>query len=186
MQIRKNQNCSGLRNDRFEKKLAYTFIKIEFNKQLCSLNNLSYNWTSLVVCWGWFEQTMKSMIQEPQSRNSWYRIFGEFQGNVKLLLYISYVYIFVWSWEYPVFKLLIDCLFKGISSLARTSERSLVTSDPGATGKFSGILLEIQWNSTGNQWKFTGNQWKFTGNQLNFTEWPVPEIPSGTWVTGAS
>jgi len=28
--------------------------------------------------------------------------------------------------------------------LARTSERSLVASDPGATGKFSGIPLEIQ------------------------------------------
>ena len=29
--------------------------------------------------------------------------------------------------------------------LARTSERSLFSSDPGATGKFSGIPLEIQW-----------------------------------------
>jgi len=28
--------------------------------------------------------------------------------------------------------------------LARTSERSLVTSDPGASGKCSGIQLEIQ------------------------------------------
>ena len=31
-----------------------------------------------------------------------------------------------------------------VTLLARNSERSLVTSDPGATGKFSGIPLEIQ------------------------------------------
>jgi len=46
--------------------------------------------------------------------------------------------------------------------LAKTSERSLVTSNPGATGKFSGIPLEIHCISTGNQRKFTGNQSNFT------------------------
>jgi len=60
-----------------------------------------------------------------------------------------------------------------MNTFRKTSERSLVTSDPGATGKsvkshwkFSEIPLEIQWISS-------GNQWIFTGNQLNFTEWPV-------------
>jgi len=39
-----------------------------------------------------------------------------------------------------------SCSTKGTKPtlLAITSERSLITSDPGATGKFSGNLLEIQ------------------------------------------
>ena len=67
--------------------------------------------------------------------------------------------------------------FSSSTLVARPSERSLVTSDPDATGKFSGIPLGIHWNST-------GNQWKVTGNQLNFSEWPVPRHWNSQWHLG--
>ena len=67
--------------------------------------------------------------------------------------------------------------------LARNSERPLVTNDPGATGKFSEIPMEIHWNSTGNQCQQVKIYWKPVkplNDQCHGTD-----IPSCTWVTGA-
>jgi len=60
-----------------------------------------------------------------------------------------------------------------VALLARTSERSLITSDPGATEKFSEIPLEI-----------CENLLEISLTSLN-DQCHGTDIPSCTWVTGA-